>query len=115
MRVKLLRPIKHGEFYKPGDVVDVSEKSAARLIRIKAAEKTTGGNAAPPPSGKQAPEYRDDDNDTASGSGGGNTPEKPVDEMSKDELEAELSNLGMFQPGMKTSELKALLKKAKAQ
>jgi len=119
MRVKVLRPIKYNhEFYKPGDVIDITEESSVKLFRIKAAEKTADVT---PPAGKQAPSAgvqtppaenqtpspgKPDDDDQQ--------PEKPIDEMSKDELQAELTAFGVpFESGTKISELKAMLKKAK--
>ena len=98
MRVRLSVPIKHGEFYKAGDVIDVSEQTADRLFLLQLAVRAEIFQSQQPP-------------------GGGGPPEtKPVDEMSKDELQAELAAYGVpFQANAKVSELKALLKEAQAQ
>lgn len=111
MKVKLLSPVKHdGDFYEPGDVIDVSEKSATRLFRIKAAEKATDADGVVAPIGSfigvfpPAPAHGDDQQ-----------LEKPIDRMSKEELQAELTAMGVpITSALTVLQLRSLLKQEKA-
>lgn len=119
MRIILKHPITHdGKKYSAGFGLDVSEDTAERLIRMGAAERDRVTAAPPPPAGDVPPPAGDDaDDEDPFGGGGDENPlePKPIDAMSKAELQAELAALGVpYKSSATVSDLKAMLKEAKA-
>ena len=121
--IKLINPLSHdGKFYKAGEALKVSEKQATRLIGLKWAEKFVDATIPVIANSGDIEDTSDDEPDTGdAGASGddadveGELPPKPIEKMTKAELEAELSAKGVpFNPRASVVELRTLLEEALA-